>query len=192
MRPWYSASTRRSAAALESMKESDMDIELAITTALTFENRVVKVYKEAAAETQDPAGKKMFEVLVREEQSHVKYLETKLAEWKASGRVTAERLETIVPPAARIEAAVKSLTDRVATASPENELRLLQRALQVELETGGFYKSVVNELPAEARPLFRRFVEIEEGHQKIVQAEIDSVSGLGFWFDMQEFDLEKG
>ena len=51
---------------------------------------------------------------------------------------------------------------------------------------------MVNELPAEARPLFRRFVEIEEGHEKIVQAEIDSVSGLGFWFDIQEFDLSAG
>jgi hypothetical protein len=40
--------------------------------------------------------------------------------------------------------------------------------------------------------LFQRFVEIEQGHLAIVQAEIDSVSGLGFWFDMREFDLETG
>ena len=38
--------------------------------------------------------------------------------------------------------------------------------------------------------MFRRFVEIEEGHQKIVQAEIDCVSGAGFWFDSMEFKLE--
>jgi rubrerythrin len=174
------------------MKESDMDIELAITTAIQYENRVVKVYEEAAAATLDPDGKKMFEVLVRDEQSHVKYLEFKLAEWKQSGRVTAGRLDTLVPSAARIEAGIKTLKSRVATKSPENELRLLRRALQVEVETSGFYRSVVGELPAEARPLFQRFIEIEEGHQKIVQAEIDSVSGLGFWFDMQEFDLAAG
>jgi len=169
-----------------------MDVDLAITTALDYENRVVKVYEEAAASTLDPAGKKMFEVLVRDEQSHVKYLEYKLEEWKKSGRVTAGRLETLVPSAERIAAGIKTLKARVATKSPENELRLLRRALQVEVETGGFYRSVVNELPAEARPLFQRFIEIEEGHQKIVQAEIDSVSGLGFWFDMQEFDLASG
>jgi rubrerythrin len=174
------------------MKESGMNIELAITTALEYENRVVKVYEEAAVATQDPAGKKMFEVLVRDEQSHVKYLEFKLEEWKKSGRVTADRLETLVPSAERIAAGIKTLKARVATMSPENELRLLRRALQVEVETSGFYKSVVTELPAEARPLFARFVEIEEGHQTIVQAEIDSVSGLGFWFDMQEFDLASG
>ena len=169
-----------------------MDTELAIKTALDYENKVVKVYEEAAAETKDEAGKKMFEVLVKDEQSHVKYLEFKLEEWKRSGHVTAERLETLIPSAERIAAGIKTLKSRVATQSPENELRLLRRALQVEVETSGFYKTVVNELPAEARPLFARFVEIEEGHQKIVQAEIDSVSGLGFWFDMMEFDLASG
>jgi len=169
-----------------------MDIELAIKTALAYENRVVKVYEEAAASTADPAGRKMFEVLVRDEQSHVRYLESKLEEWKSSGHVTAGSLETLIPSVDRIEAGVKSLKDRVATKSPESEIHLLHRALQVELETAAFYKSMVNELPAEARPLFRRFVEIEEGHERIVQAEIDSVSGLGFWFDIQEFDLSAG
>ena len=33
-------------------------------------------------------------------------------------------------------------------------------------------------------------LEIEEGHVAIVQAELDSLQGMGFWFDMQEFNLE--
>ena len=40
--------------------------------------------------------------------------------------------------------------------------------------------------------LFERFVAIEEGHQAIVQAEIDCVSGSGFWFDTSEINLEMG
>jgi rubrerythrin len=169
-----------------------MDIEVAITTALQFENRVVKVYEEAARNTLDPAGKRMFETLVREEQGHVKYLEHKLEEWKKTGSVTPEKLATLVPPKGRIEEGVKNLQNRVATASPEKELALLRRALEVEVAAGDFYRGVVRELPAEGQALFQRFVEIEEGHKAIVQAEIDSVSGLGFWFDMQEFNLEAG
>jgi rubrerythrin len=169
-----------------------MDIEVAITTALQFESRVVKVYEDAAKNTLDPAGKRMFETLVRDEQGHVKYLESKLAEWRSTGRVTAEKLATLVPPRERIEEGVRKLQNRVATAEPEKELALLRRALDVEVAAGDFYRGVVRELPAEARPLFQRFVEIEEGHLAIVQAEIDSVSGLGFWFDMREFDLEAG
>jgi hypothetical protein len=46
-------------------------------------------------------------------------------------------------------------------------------------------------LPPEGQELFRRFVEIEEGHVAIVQAEMDLVSGTGFWFDTAEFSLEK-
>ena len=49
---------------------------------------------------------------------------------------------------------------------------------------------MVSELPPEGRALFERFLEIEQGHVAIVQAEIDAVSGLGFWFDVQEFRLE--
>ncbi|MCX6561999.1 MAG: ferritin family protein [Candidatus Aminicenantes bacterium] len=169
-----------------------MEIEVAIKTALQYENRVVGVYQEAAKSTLDAAGKRMFETLVRDEQNHVKYLEHKLDEWKKTGRVTPERLDTLVPSPERIEEGVKKLHSRVATQSRENELKLLRRALDVEVETGAFYKSVVRELPPEGQKLFERFVEIEEGHLKIVQAEIDSVSGLGFWFDMQEFDLASG
>jgi len=169
-----------------------MEIEVAIKTALQYENKVVGVYQDAAKSTLDAAGKRMFETLVREEQGHVKYLEAKLAEWKKTGHVTPEKLATLIPSPERIEEGVKKLRARVETKSKENELRLLRRALEVEVETGDFYKSVVRELPLEGQKLFERFVEIEEGHLKIVQAEIDSVSGLGFWFDTMEFDLEAG
>jgi rubrerythrin len=169
-----------------------MDIESAITTALQFENRVVRVYEDAARNTLDPAGRRMFEILVKDERSHVNYLESKLGEWRSTGRVTPEKLSTLIPNRERIEEAVRKLRSRMATSKPEKELALLRRALEVEVDAGDFYRGVVRELPAEDRPLFQRFVEIEQGHQAIVQAEIDSVSGLGFWFDMREFDLEAG
>jgi len=71
-------------------------------------------------------------------------------------------------------------------------LELLNDALKVEVETYDYYRMMVEELQGEARELFHRFLEIEEGHQTIVQAEIDSVNRLGFWFDFQEFDLGAG
>ena len=70
------------------------------------------------------------------------------------------------------------------------ELQTLKKALDVELETSNFYKKMVKELPAEGQELFARFVEIEEGHLAIVQAELDYASGTGFWFDFMEFNLE--
>jgi hypothetical protein len=49
---------------------------------------------------------------------------------------------------------------------------------------------MVTDLKDEERKLFNRFVEIEVGHEAIVQAEIDALTGLGFWFDYTEFRLE--
>ena len=167
-----------------------MNIEEAIKTAIQYENRVVAVYEDAAKTTLDPTGKRVFEALVQEEKKHVEYLQAKLSEWKKSGHVTASQLNTVVPSRQRIEEGVQKLKNRAATKAQETETRLLKRAMDVEVETSLFYESVVRELPPEGQKLFERFVEIEVGHQAIVQAEMNAVSGLGFWFDMQEFTLE--
>ena len=69
------------------------------------------------------------------------------------------------------------------------EVEMLRRALHMETEAGEFYKRMVKELPEEARPLFARFVEIEDGHTAIVQAELDYASGSGFMFDFRDFEM---
>ena len=54
------------------------------------------------------------------------------------------------------------------------------------------FKEIVEKLPEEDKPLFQRFMEIEEGHEAIIKAELDGARGLGYWFDFQEFNLEAG
>jgi len=72
------------------------------------------------------------------------------------------------------------------------EIQLLYNFLDTEVETSNFYRRMVNELEGESREMFARFLEIEEGLEAIVEAQIDSVTGMGFWFDLQEFNLEAG
>jgi rubrerythrin len=72
------------------------------------------------------------------------------------------------------------------------ELEFLRQALEAEVETSAYYERMVAELDADGRKLFAHFLEIELGHKAIVQAEIDALTGLGFWFDFQEFNLEAG
>ena len=168
-----------------------MKLEDAIKTAIEFETKVTTNYDEAARKTADPVGKKVFETLAKEEQGHIAYLRSRLDEWKKTGHVTAASLETAIPSAAKIKEGMSKLkANRDKRPPAEGELRFLQRALELEVETSGFYKKMVAELDSEGQNLFKRFVEIEEGHVTIVQAQIDSVTGLGFWFDMQEFQLE--
>jgi rubrerythrin len=125
----------------------------------------------------------------------VDYLEARLAEWKTTGTVRAAALTTDLPSARVIQEGVKKLTERMRL--PEHERResieTLTRALAVEAETSAFYGRLVAQLRArEERALFQRFLDVEEGHHAIVQAELDSVQGLGYWFDVQEFRLEAG
>jgi len=48
---------------------------------------------------------------------------------------------------------------------------------------------MVAEMKDEGRKMFARFVEIENGHIDMVQAELDYISGTGYWFDFKEFDM---
>jgi rubrerythrin len=173
-----------------------VDIAKAIRTAIEYENRVRDTYSSAVENAVDPVGRRIFQTLADEEQGHVDYLEHCLATWLDRGILVEERLGTAIPSVGRIREAVARLDERLCgemgPACEGPELDLLHRALEVEVETSRFYEEMVRVLPAEGRKLFSRFLEIEEGHRAIVQAEIDSVTGTGFWFDIQEFDLEAG
>lgn len=167
-----------------------MTIEQAIKTGLEYEMQVRKVYSEAAKKFADPVARKIFGVLADEEDRHVAYLESRLDEWQRQGFVTAAKLETAIPSKPAIQSSVRRLQRRMAQQDYTAELEMLKKALQLEIEATSFFKRVVDELQADERRLFARFVEIEEGHEAIVQAEIDALTGLGYWFDFQEFKLE--
>lgn len=168
-----------------------MNIEEAIKTALEYENKVRDAYRHAAEQATDPVGVRVLGALANEEQGHVDYLNHKLEQWTQTGKITTETLETVVPSPERIAEGLQRLEDRkIEPQDRSDEVALLKQALQLEVETGNFYRKMVKELDGDGRKLFERFVEIEEGHEAIVDAELNAVSGRGFWFDMQEFSLE--
>lgn len=169
-----------------------MTLEEAINTAIDYEQKVRDVYFEARDSATNEVGKRVFQVLADEEQGHVDFLHHKLEELKSTGKVTAEDLQTALPSRQAIEEGVTKLENRLASKDRGNELRMLNNALQVEVETGNFYKKMVQEMEPEGQKFFSRFLEIEEGHVMLVQSEIDCISGTGFWFDMREFSPEAG
>ena len=171
-----------------------MNLHEALSIALDYEYKVRDHYAKGAETIENPQGKKVFEVLAKEEQGHVDFLENCLKKWKEQGKIDFQGPIPIVAPGLDwIEEAKTKLQNsdekRVATA---NEIELLKVALELETTTSGFYRDLVKKLSDEDRPLFDKFIEIEEGHVAIVQAELDSVQGLGFWFDVMEFSLESG
>ena len=171
-----------------------MTIEEAIKTGIQFEKKIHETYVGAARRAEDETARKVFATLAQEELGHVAYLESRLDEWQRTARLSDEKLGTILPSAERIKAGLGRLRSQVARrkGKHDSELDALRQALAAEEDTSSFYRRMVLELPADGQDLFARFLEIEDGHALLVQAEIDSVNKLGFWFDVAEFNLEAG
>jgi len=165
-------------------------VEEAIKTSIEYETKVRDVYRDAVARAETADGKKLFQVMADEEQHHLDYLESKLTQWSEKGEVTPEGLKTALPSAEEIGAGIAVLEDKVGDGAGRIEIEFLEKALAVERETCSFYRRMVDELPKEGKELFRRFLEIEDGHLALVQAQIDQVTGTGYWFDVAEFSLE--
>jgi rubrerythrin len=166
-----------------------MTLEEAIVTALEHENRVRDFYAQAVLECPDPKGKRFFDLMTKDEQGHVEYLTAKLAEFRADGVIKEEALGTLVPSREWIEKGLAAMEATAAKGGIDHEADRLHTALRLEMEVSDFYRSLAATVP-EGATLFRRFLEIEDGHTAMVQAEIDAVQRTGFFYDFLEFGQE--
>lgn len=167
-----------------------MDHGDAIRAAIGYEERIRELYAEAARDAADANAKALFAALGADEASHADYLKARLASWEASGKLELPPLGSKLPDPKRIEASIARAATEGAGDRLGGESGALARALRAEEETSAFYRDMVARLPAASKPLFARFLEIEDGHTRIVRAELDLVSCTGHWFDVREFDLE--
>jgi rubrerythrin len=167
-----------------------MEVEKAIKTAIEYEIKVRDVYADAVKKTKNETARRVFQKLAGEEQGHIDYLKNRLSEWQKTGKLTPAKLETTIPTRGAIEDGVKKLEDKMQEPDKYGEAQMLTKALDVEIETSNFYQDMVSQLDSEPQRMFQRFLEIEEGHLALVQAELDQLNGTGFWFDFREFDLE--
>jgi rubrerythrin len=164
----------------------------AIETAIQIEKDGLAFYTEAARQTNDPNGKKMFQSLAKDEAAHLRLFETvhesllKEGHWLSPEEVAAispKRLDR--PPIFPTGDAIK------ATETPERELSALRRGIQAEKDSIVFYSQQMEKTDdPDAKAMYAYLIEQEEGHRTILQGEYDYLNRTGFWFDIQEFDLE--
>ncbi len=167
-----------------------MTVEEAIRTSIEYEASVRDVYGDAVGRAESDGARRFFQLMADEEQHHLDYLEAKLPELSETGAVTSGGLETAIPSRDVIRESVASLGDRLGDNVGRVDIQYLEKAHAVERETCEFYRRMVGELPSEAKALFSRFLEIEDGHLDLVQAQLDLANGTGYWFDVREFNLE--
>lgn len=167
-----------------------MNVEEAIRTAIDYETRVRDFYGEAAEKIDNPDGKRIMELLSKDEQMHLDYLNDSLRRWTRDKIIDVEELKSTLPSKGEVEEKFKKAFRESQERVPsEDEIATLKKAVEIETETSQFYKGLVEKLDDKIQKMFERFVEMEEGHLAIVKGELDSVRDSGFWFDFREFDL---
>ena len=63
--------------------------------------------------------------------------------------------------------------------------------MENEKKSIDYYEQAVRETNDEqARIIFNNIMEQEEYHYNLLQAELDSIMGTGFWFDTAEFRMD--
>ncbi len=169
-----------------------MTIEEALVSTLKYEKKVRDHYFHAAKLTDDEQGEAVFQALADEEQGHVDFLESRLEIWHEQGILKIEEVKSALPTREWIARGKAKMRKTSLQRDYSSELKMLKDALKLEIAVSDHYRDLVNRMEGEARQLFARFLEIEDGHTAVVQAEIDALENSGFWFDIGEFNLEAG
>jgi rubrerythrin len=160
----------------------------AMKTAIEMEKSGHRFFTEAAGKVKNEAGRRVFTRLAAEEINHLQVF-TKIFTALTQG-TDWQKAVAEVRPAKR----VPYFDDARQQFKAENlsvELEFLRKALDLERDAIAFFDKAAREAEtAEARDIFMRIMEEEQGHYDLIQAEIDSLNGAGFWFDVQEFHMD--
>jgi rubrerythrin len=157
-------------------------------TAIEMEKSGHRFFTEAAAKVGHEVGKKVFARLAKEEIEHLRTFE-KIFDQLSGGSAWKDAVG-VVQPVKRVkyfdEARAKFKADDIKL-----ELDYLRQALDLERNAMNFFEGAVGEAEtAEAGQIFKKVLEEERGHYDLIQAQIDSLNGSGYWFDLPEFHMD--
>ena len=172
------------------MAEDRKEHVKALQIALDTEKKGYRFYKIAAKSTRDPKGREVFEHLAKDEIEHMGVI---AASYEALTRN--EPWMTYEQAAAKYGATEpKDLIFPDVPEEPQegfDDLAAIEEALAFEKKAVAFYREKASKTDdAKAKAFYNSLVQIEESHVKIIQAELDSLTGSGFWLGYQEISLE--
>ncbi len=168
-----------------------LDLAKAILTALELEMAGLETFIKLARKTKNETGKNMFLRLANDELDHMKFFHQYRLNLEKEGKWTPPPID--FKPIAVVRPALQEIDARTKGEEHADELTALRTALELERRSVEFYNRLMERTTGrEVRQLFAKLRDIEEGHYELIQAEIDSLTGQGFWFGVPEFDLEAG
>ncbi len=155
-----------------------------IDEAIELEERSLSYYKEAAGRVSDPGGRKILELLAKEEERHISLL----SEMKQGGYGPLEGLPLIAEVRGLVEGAVKEGRNAIFTDASIREI--LQKAMEIEQSTRRFYKERRAATDDEKqKELFEVLAEQETGHYLMVSGLVEYFDRPADWVESAEFGL---
>lgn len=167
---------------------SSIDI---FTTALSYEQKIRDLYREAAVTVDDDRGKAIFSALADDEQGHIDFLNYSLEQMKANQNIDISRLQTAIPDKATIEPQIEKMKGQIPDKMLGDVKTVLNSALQMEKDTSDFYRKAAEQAEGDIKKILEKFLEIEIRHEDVVQIELDHASHNGIWFNFMEVNLEE-
>lgn len=168
------------------------EIVIVVHKAIDREKDAIRLYLELAKAVRDPKAKNVLIHLASDEVGHLDKLERHLTSI-LSGK------DWVLPRAGIRDALAAQLTESAGSAFPSaselaraDEVRILELAVDREITANREYVEMAGSAESDAaREMFLALAKEEEMHARILRAEVDSIGQNGFWFDMQEFTMEK-
>ena len=161
----------------------------ALKTAIEIEDNGLLNFLKFARQTKDTTGKNMFIRLAMDEHEHRLIIEKQL-----TNLMEGKPLVKVEIPESEIEKVAPAIREKQQRTRGESgllEIDALNTALDLERKAARFFReqaSVVSD--SKAKALFSRLAEWEDAHFDIIQAELDSIQGTGFWFGIPEFQMD--
>lgn len=159
------------------------DISRILQRAIETEKGGSRFYSRVAEATQDPKARKMFQQLAKDELYHIEIIQNLYKD------ILPESSEETVKGYPIFEKRKQESNGRMPDLGSEFEV--LAKAVEDEIEARDFYRKTAKSFgPGRARDVFLDLMEMEEGHVRLLQAELDFLEKKGFYFDHMEFTVE--
>jgi rubrerythrin len=160
----------------------------AMRTAIEMEKSGHRFFTEASNKVKHEVGRKLFSRLAAEEIEHMRTFEKIFNEMSGGGNW--KEAMKAVQPAKRVPYFDEARKEfKVGDMSVE--LDYLKKALDLERNAIQFFEQAIRDSESpEAKAIFKRILNEEQGHYDLIQSEIDSINGNGFWFDVHEFYMD--
>ncbi|HOO57446.1 MAG TPA: ferritin family protein [bacterium] len=160
---------------------SESERQKAIDRALEFETGGKNYYEKAMRKAGNPASVKLFEMMVKEEQSHVEYLEEIKSKIDLTDSWPVEvKLEQHVDFAMIFEDAVKDIDDAVGVAA--DEINILSHAMELEKKGVEMYRELSEKAEDGAEKAFYAGLSAwEQEHYELIEQYFDYYQDHGMF-----------